>query len=204
MVTGVVAVVIGGLFVNYFFTMTGAARQYGEWRMAIEKERREGGFEVMDWGLLQKSKGTMRSGATYAEELTPFDGEITNFIGFMVPLEQFRNVTEFMLLPLPIECYFCQRPPARDVLFVKLAEGEESNLFKEPVLLTGRFVLNPGEKVKYFYRLEDAYLGAGKKGGELTQKRVGAEHMAPSHTMDTENLVEGIETPAQESAPPAE
>ncbi len=165
MVVGMVLVVAGGLFANYFFTKTGLAKHMDKWRRAIEEERRDAGFELMDWGLLRKTKGTMRSGATYAEELKPSDGQIINIIGFMVPLNQFRNVTEFLLLPLPIECYFCQRPPARDVLFVKMAEGERTNLFKEPVLMTGRFVLNPGKKVKYFYRIEDAYLGAGKKGG---------------------------------------
>lgn len=203
MVVGVVSVLAGGLFVNYFFTKFSLTNRMNDWRTAIEEERREAGFDPMDWGLLKKTKGTMRGGATYAEELKDWDGEVVNIIGFMVALDQFRNVTEFMLLPLPIECYFCQRPPAREVLFVRMAAGEATNLFQEPVLLTGRFVLNPGEGVKYFYRLDDTYLGAGKKGGELTQKIVGPEHMAPSHTWDTENLVEGIDLSGSASDAPA-
>ena len=58
-------------------------------------------------------------------------------IGFMVPMETFIDVEEFMMLPIPIECYFCAMPPSKDVLYVKLQEGETQQIFSEPVLVLG-------------------------------------------------------------------
>ena len=69
--------------------------------------------------------------------------------------EQFRDVTQFLLLPIPIECYFCSMPPSRDVIFVTLRKGEKVDIYNEPVLLRGTINLHQGSHVKFFYTLDE-------------------------------------------------
>ncbi len=114
-------------------------------------------------------------------------------IGFMVPMETFIDVEEFMMLPIPIECYFCAMPPSKDVLYVKLQEGETQQIFSEPVLVLGTFKVHQGPDQKYFYSLEDATIAAAEDGGELTRRRMQLQHMLPVHERDSDMLLEPYE-----------
>ena len=133
---------------------------------------------LLKWENMRKTKGSLRGGGRFAEELLAHNGDHINVIGFMVPQEEFRNVTEVLLLPIPLECYFCSMPPARDVMFIKMAEGETTHIYSEPVIMNGVIRVNQGPDQKFFYQMENAELGA-LDGGELTKKRLKLEHILP-------------------------
>ena len=147
-------------------------------------------MNLLPWNLVRKTKGSLHRGGTFAEQLFDYDEQPTHMIGFMVPLETFINVTEFMMLPIPIECYFCAMPPSRDVLYVKLQEGETAQIFSEPVLVLGTFKVHKGPEQKYFYSLEDATIEAAEDDGELTRRRMKIQHMLPVHDRDPDLLLE--------------
>jgi len=183
---------IGGVaFANAQFRRGDLAQKYERLREGLEAGRLQEGMNLLPWNLVRKTKGSLNRGGTFAEQLFDYDEQPTHMIGFMVPLETFINVTEFMMLPIPIECYFCAMPPSRDVLYVKLQEGETAQIFSEPVLVLGTFKVHKGPEQKYFYSLEDATIKAAEDGGELTRRRMKIQHMLPVHERDPDLLLEG-------------
>lgn len=191
-----VIVVIGGVaFANSQLRRQGLADQYDKLRVRLEKARVEQGIDLLKWSTVRTTKGSLRDGGHFSDDLLQYDGKEVHMIGFMVPEEQFRNVTEFLMLPIPIECYFCAMPPTRDVLYVKLQEGETTQIYKEPVLMSGTFTVHQGQGVKFFYSLQNATFKAAEEGGSLTKRRLQLQHMVPGHTRDDSQLMPGYSEP---------
>ncbi len=199
--TGVVFVISIVALLNNFFYRSSLAERMERYRMMIERDRKSKGIDLVSWKLLQKTKGNMRTGPTFDEELLKLDRQRIHIVGFMVPLNQFRKMKEFLLLPLPIECYFCQAPPMRDVIVVQMAENETADLYREPVLINGVLNLQKGKGVKFFYIITDARLGPAKEGGSLTRKTVAPQHMMHVQPAPQEQLLEGIESPPSSALP---
>lgn len=152
-----------------------------ERNMAIA-QRVEMGMEILDWNVIRKTKGSLRKGGRFHPDLQKYNGREVNLMGFMVPGETFRDVTEFMLLPLPIECYFCGIPPERDVMYIELMEGESEDIYDQPVLIIGDLTLNQGPDQQFFYTIDTAVLESGMKGEALKRRRLKLEHLVPEHT----------------------
>jgi hypothetical protein len=131
---------------------------------------------LIDWKVLQKTKGTIRSGARFHDALKPADGQLVNVIGFMTPIDQFRQVTHFMLLPMPIFCYFCEAPPMRDIILVELENGTTADLVNEPVLIGGRLELQGKAGDPFFYAISNAKWNAAVEGMRLTPKQIEDRH----------------------------
>jgi len=199
-IVGVVVILAGVVGVNIYMQLGTLTKKYDKMRRGYEDAVAEKGTELLAWELLRKTKGSLRGGAKFDEELLPKNGQPVNLMGFMTPIDQFRAATHFMLLPLPIECYFCQAPPLRDVMLVRLAKGEAVDMVEEPVLITGRLVLNNGSGEKFFYTLEDA---RRTTIGETTEKRFDQQHRQEGATMG-KDLMEVDDHPGQQPAMPEE
>lgn len=191
-VLGVVVVLIGVFLVNDTFNRGALAAQKDKERRKFESERAKSGMEILRWEHMRATEGTLRSGPTFTEELKQWENKQVNVIGFMVPENEFRDIKEFMLLPLPIECYFCKRPPLHDVMHVVMEEGTSTNLWEQPVLINGVLRLHPGPNDKYFYSIEHAALAPAEEGATLERRYIDPEHMLPQHTQE-EELMEGID-----------
>lgn len=172
---GAIVIVAAVAVANTQLGRANLAKEFTELRKRLESERQED--NLLKWDIVTDTRGSLRNGGKFPEELKFYDGQEAYIIGFMTPLEQFRDVTEFMLLPMPLECYFCAMPPERDVMYVYLKEGETAPIYKEPVLLRGTFTLHEGPNQQYFYSMADATFEAALDGGELTERRIGIEHM---------------------------
>lgn len=81
----------------------------------------------------------------------------------------------------------------RDVLFVKMREGEKTNVFEDPVRMAGTLVLHKEPGSKFFYSLEDTLLGEGDDTQHQIRK-MNPEHMAPKHE-NTNALQPGFDPP---------
>ena len=177
------AIAILGVIV-FFNGQMGRSRLVDEmesWRQDAEKQRTEDGLDLLSWNIMRQTKGTLRKGGSFHEELYLRDQQPVNLMGYMVPQEQFRDVTEFLFLPLPIECYYCQIPPERDVMLVRLKEGLIAQIYEEPVLVNGSFNLHEGPGVKYFYTITEAAFGPGEIDGTLNRRRLDPKHFIPDH-----------------------
>ena len=144
MVAGVVIILIVIVVVNYGSNVAKLASKFEAIRKAVEEKQSSHGVDFLSWKLMRATTGSLRSGGQFVPDLVAKDGQQVNIIGFMVPFEQFNHMTEFLVLPLPIQCYFCQIPPARDVMFVKMKEGTDTKLYDNVMLLSGTLRLAGG------------------------------------------------------------
>jgi hypothetical protein len=193
-IAGVAVILAVLVLTNSFVQRDSLAKQAVAKRMAFEKEQEQGGkISLLKWPLIQKTTGGYFKGPTFAEDLRKYDKQPVNIMGFQVPVEQFRDMTEFLLLPMPIECYFCQSPPMKDVILVQMAEGEE------PVLISGTLELHEGPKTQFFYVLKDAHWNKPAKSAIMHRKNVPIEHQLP-HNKGNEPMMEGTGVPEGASA----
>lgn len=187
---GVIGLIGTVAFVNGQLSRGSLTTQFEDLRESIEERRITEDTNLLRWNHLRKTKGTLRKGGRFGESLYDYHQKHVNIVGFMVPQEQFRDVTEFLLLPIPLECYFCAMPPSRDVLLVQLAKGETAQIYMEPIVVNGIFEIHEGPGQKFFYSLEDARIGAAEDGGDLTKKRLKIQHMLPNHEPDPDLLLD--------------
>lgn len=172
---GVVVILGGVVFFNGYMRRGTLATYYEDLRVKTEKQQSGQGVTLLEWNLLRKTKGSKRTGPKFDAGLAEIRDTTVNLIGFMVPLYSFRQVNEFLLLPLPVQCYFCEAPPMRDVMLVQMAEGETTDIVNEPVIVSGTLTLNEGPGTKFFYVLKNSSREAAEKGGKLTRKNIRPE-----------------------------
>ena len=198
---GVVVVLVAVVLINDYMRRGSLSDQMDVIRKKAENDQKAMGVDLLHWALLRETKGTRRSGPTFDPRLVEFKDSAVDLVGFMVPMYEFRNVKEFLLLPLPIECYFCQAPPMRDVVLVQMAKDTAVDIVKEPVLINGTLTLNEGPGTKFFYVVKDAGRGPAEKGGKLHTKRFSQDHIMHStgakqlEEQQKEPLLEGQEPP---------
>lgn len=170
---GVVAILTGVVAANTYMRLDSLREAGIKLRMAFEEKHRKQGVKLIDWKLLKETTGFIRTGPKFPEELEGVDDRLVNICGFMAPIEQFRHVTEYMLLPMPITCYFCDSPPARDIIHVELQKP--ADLVNEPILNGGRFKLGKKGDM-FFYFMSNAKWNEAVKDETFTKKEVSEEH----------------------------
>lgn len=168
------------LFINYEFNRGELIEYYTKVRASVEEKRLAKGQQLLNWRLITGTPWG-RSGPEFRDELLALNETPVDIIGFMTPIDRFRNMTEFILLPLPIECYFCQMPPRDHVVLVTMADGATTDRYKEPVLISGRLELQEGRDARFFYKVVNATVEAGEEGATLTRWRMDPKHMDPEH-----------------------
>lgn len=205
---GVIVILAGYVVMKDFFVRGGLTEEMNKQRVKEETKQSEKGFPITDWELLRKTKGTRAKGPTFAKEVLEMRDKKVCLVGFMTPLYEFRGVKEFILLPLPIQCYFCQSPPMREVVLVQMAENKTTNIVNDPVMFTGKMTLNEGPGTKFFYVLKEAV--AGTDMTMMKTKDMGMDHMVESEAQrkkdkeEQEQLLPGHEAPKPGAgAPPS-
>lgn len=197
---GIVVVLAGVVGINIYMRLGTLQEKFERIRRAEEAKHIQLGQQVLDWELLRQTKGKVGKDTKFPEELKPKAGTTVNLIGFMTPIDQFRDAEYFMLLPLPIQCYFCEAPPMRDVMLVRMAEGTKVNLVEEPVLISGELRLNEGSPdtfpEKFYYKLANAQFNVK---GKLTEKKVDKKTRDEGRQLGGELLSGGGHVP--DSAP---
>ena len=184
---GVVVILGGVVGANTYMRLDSLKEAARKVRMKFEQVKRNEGVELLEWDLLHETKGFMRTGPTFPEGLKELDGRLVNICGFMTPIDTFRNVTEYMLLPVPLTCYFCDSPPARDIIHIKLQKP--TNMVNEPILNGGRLHLYEKGDL-FFYTLADAKWNEAVKDEKLTKKTFTKDHMG-HHATGFKKLREG-------------
>ncbi len=183
---GVIIVLALVIFFNSNIQRGVLAQKKDKERQQWESERQNSGMEILKWHHMRATDGNLRKGATFTEELLALNNTQVNLIGFMVPENEFREMKEFMLLPLPIECYFCNRPPVHDVMAIHMEEGTTTMLYEQPVLVNGVLRLHEGPNQQSFFSIEHAALESAEKGARLQRRYIPPEHMVPQHTPSEE------------------
>ena len=192
---GIVLVIVIAFSANYFVSLGKNVSLFTKMREDAEKQRAARGYDLLSWKTITATEWSRANGPVFTGELKSRNDTPVDLVGFMVPIDRYRDMTDFILLPLPIECYFCQTPPRAHVVLVQMAEGKKTNRFKEPVLISGRLKLQDSNKAKFYYVIEEAELLSGSENGKLTEERINMQHFAPDHMQEKQqpDLQEGYE-----------
>ena len=193
---GVVLILAGIVGANTYMRLDSIKEAARQVRLRLEEKHRSQGDEVLDWDLLHKTTGFILTGPTFGEGLKKLDEHLVNICGFMTPIDQFGSVTEFMLLRVPITCYFCDSPPARDIIHVKL--DKPARMVNEAVLIGGRLELHEkedrgkhkgkkGREDLFFYSIVNAKWNQAVKDRPVTRKTITEEHII-HHTVGFDKL----------------
>jgi len=150
-----IALVLGAILgVNAYMRIPNLKEAYEQIRRSLEEKHRAAGYEILDWDMFQDVRGTFRSGPTFPEDIAKLDGKKVNICGYMEPIDQFRDADDFMLLRLPSYCYFCESPPMKFVMEVKVKN--KAKMINEPVIIGGTLKLHKGKREPFFYTIEEA------------------------------------------------
>lgn len=87
---------------------------------------------------------------TYVEGKTPIPGFIkaldnkeVEMVGFMMPLTEVKNITQFLLVPSLWGCCYGQPPAVNHIVVVKMPPGQTTKFFDDVIRVRGKF--NVGE-----------------------------------------------------------
>jgi hypothetical protein len=87
---------------------------------------------------------------TYIEGKTPLpdfikklDGKNVEMIGFMMPLSEVKDITQFILVPSLWGCCYGQPPAVNHIVVVRMPPGQTTKFFNDVVRVRGKF--NAGE-----------------------------------------------------------
>lgn len=74
----------------------------------------------------------------------------------MTPFDQVGRASRFLLLELPVGCFFCQAPSATGIVLVELAPGSSVELTDNLVRVRGKLVINQSDPEDFLFILRDA------------------------------------------------
>jgi len=104
---------------------------------------------------------------TYIEGKTPIpdfikklDGKEIEMIGFMMPLSEVKNITEFILVPSLWGCCYGQPPAVNHIVVVKMPPGQTTKFANDVIRVRGHF--NVGETKQDGYLVSLYVLTADK------------------------------------------
>ena len=93
-IAGIAVILAGVVGLNIYYRLGGLQAKFTAIRKAAEISTAIQGVDLLDWDLLQKTKGSLRSGPTFDKDLVARakEGRRSNLMGFMTPIDQFRDV----------------------------------------------------------------------------------------------------------------
>ncbi|ACF14863.1 conserved hypothetical protein [Chloroherpeton thalassium ATCC 35110] len=93
-------------------------------------------------------------------KLKALDGKMINIAGYMIPLNEAVDITEFMLIQYPFfGCCYSVPPEPNETVLVSLPQGKSTEYVNTPIRVTGRFCIDDTQIDGYvvsLYRVEIA------------------------------------------------
>jgi hypothetical protein len=120
------------------------------------------GRTILNWDLLASTRFDDRSMPHFTPKLAGIDGKSVTLTGYMAPLDDVGAIRNFMLLEIPVGCFYCLVPDPAGIVLVELKTGSATNLRFEPVKVSGRLRLNADDPEDFLYILSDAEISAAE------------------------------------------
>lgn len=119
------------------------------------------GDDVIDFNDLRATRLGRRPPPIFNDDLKSRDTQRVRISGFMVPYDSLTDMRSFMLLPVPMGCFFCTPPSPKEVVMVKLDSKQVVPFVDEAIEVSGRLELwkpdSPDQLHKQFlFVLHDA------------------------------------------------
>ncbi len=91
-------------------------------------------FELLkSWTYIEKQRTPI------PDSIRKLDGQTVEMTGYMMPLSEVKNVTQFVLVPFLWGCCYGQPPAVNHIMVVNMPEGQTSNVYNDQVRVRGTF-----------------------------------------------------------------
>jgi len=124
---------------------------------------------LVNWEFLDKtdvvvSDGKKDATINYPHEVKALDGKRVAIVGFMAPFESLDDMTQCMILPAYVGCFYCGPPPVTQVLLIQQinAKKQKRPFINDAVIVTGTLRLfsfdsqHPAHQADFLYAFDDA------------------------------------------------
>jgi len=105
---------------------------------------KDGQVVVLDITELGNFDYDARTGGKIPSDVRRLSGVKVRTHGYMVPMDQAENITQFALVPGLCACMFCQSPQIQHTIVVRCHKGKAVSYFQEEITVEG--TLNVDEK----------------------------------------------------------
>ena len=126
---------------------------------AVKSSAPSSGSDHQDARFTRLTFDTLKSW-TYIEGKTPLpdfikklNGKDVEMIGFMMPLSEVKNITEFLLVPSLWGCCYGQPLAVNHIVVVKMPQGQTAKFFNDVIRVRGRFSVGETKQDGYLVSL---------------------------------------------------
>jgi|GEM_PF-2001579 len=130
---------------------------------------------------LRKYKFSRRSRSTVPPKLQALNGKVVNIAGYMIPLNDAKDISEFMLIQYPFfGCCYSIPPEPNETVLVALPKGKSVDYLEKPIRVTGRFMINDTKIDGYtvsLYRIESANIAITSANDKDIKQHLGGNWM---------------------------
>jgi hypothetical protein len=80
-------------------------------------------------------------GGNIPDDVIALGGSMVRLKGFMIPLDQAQNITEFVLVPSLFACCFGQPPTVQHTVIVRAPEGKGVSYYPDEIVVEGKLTV---------------------------------------------------------------
>lgn len=120
---------------------------------------RNDGPNPLPWAVLAETSFDAKYRPKFVDYLRRLDGKTVSLTGFMQPIGDQFEVSEFLLIEYPVGCWFCETPPPTGLIFVELPAGKSLLIKHGMVKIEGKLKLNANDPEDFLFALKDARVG---------------------------------------------
>ena len=98
-----------------------------------------GKAQSLSFDLLKSWTYVEKKNTPIPAEIRALDGQTVEMIGFMVPLSEVQNITQFTLAPSLWGCCYGQPPAVNHMIVVNMPKGQTSKFYSGAISVRGVF-----------------------------------------------------------------
>lgn len=159
----------------------------------------EGAIPLLRFSSLQTWEYNVVAPPSCPAPIQAFSGRVVKVIGFMYPLEEGTKIKSFCLLRTTQTCCYGPRPEYNQYLFVQMTTGPVPFERVRPVIVTGKFFVDPKPDEGYIYRMEGQSLEA--VGGDEPEVDLEAATRGATAAVFEFSLLRRLDAPGPPSYP---
>lgn len=121
------------------------------------------GVNIVPWSVIIETTLDQKYRPAFPRYLKDLDGKKVLLSGYLQPLGDDADLSDFMLIEYPIGCWYCEQPEMTGILHVELPEGKTYRYTRGQIHVRGTLILNATDPEKFLYKIRDAEVSQDEK-----------------------------------------
>jgi Flp pilus assembly protein TadD len=114
------------------------------------------GINALPWSVVAETTLDRKYRPTFPRYLKELDGKKVTLNGYMQPLGEDAELSDFLLIEYPVGCWYCEQPEMTAIVLVELPEGKAHHFTRGRVRVRGKLTLNARDPENFLYTIRDA------------------------------------------------